>query len=231
MEEYQNDDNNKRLTRIFAEAGAAFGYPDVNAEFMAFRDFKCRWQRSYRWADFRISDYLDDAPDEVLRALAESLFRRIAGEEDEFDAVLREWITAPEFVALKQDIYLSRCMNYSRTVVGKSKNLQEAYDRLIGAGLVPYDPSIVLTWTSDSMTRKVGFCSVLMRTVAISDVLDKDEVPDYVLDYCLYHELCHIMSGFNPGAEEQHDDFRALESRFPEKYAAQDWMKSICAYV
>ncbi len=231
MEIYDNDENNSRLKEIFSEVGKKYGYDSVNAEFMAFREFKCRWQRTYGWADFRVSDYLDDAPANVLESLAESLFKRITGKDDTFSPELRTWVTDPSFHALKQDVYLSRCPNFTRSPVGECKNLQESYDRLIGAGLVPYDPSVVLTWTKEPYSHRAGNCSVLMRVVSITSALDADEVPDFVLDYCLYHQLCHMIVGFDPDSEAHEEQYNRLENKFPEKPEAKYWLRKLCAYV
>ncbi|MBR4697714.1 MAG: hypothetical protein IKP18_04675 [Candidatus Methanomethylophilaceae archaeon] len=54
------------LTEIFLAVGQRYGYEDVKAEFAPLKDFKVRWQRSYKWAIFTVSDYLDRAPDAVL---------------------------------------------------------------------------------------------------------------------------------------------------------------------
>ena len=54
------------LTEIFEAVGRRYGYEDVKAEFSPLRDFKVRWQRSYYWIVFTISDDLDNAPDDVL---------------------------------------------------------------------------------------------------------------------------------------------------------------------
>ena len=51
------------LTEIFSAVGQRYGYEDVKAEFAPLKDFKVRWQRSYKWAIFTVSDYLDRAPD------------------------------------------------------------------------------------------------------------------------------------------------------------------------
>ena len=53
------------LNETFKKVGNDFGY-ETSAEYAAFRDLKVRWQRSYKWADFQVSDYLRDAPEEVL---------------------------------------------------------------------------------------------------------------------------------------------------------------------
>ena len=54
------------LTMIFSAVGSRHGYEDVGAEFAALEDFKVRWQRSYNWIRFTVSDYLDRVPDDVL---------------------------------------------------------------------------------------------------------------------------------------------------------------------
>ena len=223
-------ESNERLRRIFSEVGKGYRYDSVQAEFMAFNDVKVRWQRSYGWIDFKVSDYLNDAPDRVLEGLARSLFERIENGDAEYSAELLEWVTSPDFSVMKNHIYLSRCPQFLNTVQGRSKNLMDAYDRLVGAGLVPYDPSIVLTWELPGLNGKMGHCSVLMRVVAVSELLDRDDVPDYVLDYCLYHELCHIIVGYNPDGNVHEEEYYGYEDRFPDKSEAVGWLRTRSVY-
>lgn len=102
------EEKNRELRNIFQHVGAEYGYKTVNAEYLAVKDFKVRWQRSYDWIDFRASDYLEDAPEEVLEGLARNLFDRIAGKGTEFSTALKEWVTRPEFCQQKQKIFLER---------------------------------------------------------------------------------------------------------------------------
>ena len=50
------------LEAAFRKVGRGYGYESVSAEFSDFREFKVQWSRSYRYAHFRVSDYLSDAP-------------------------------------------------------------------------------------------------------------------------------------------------------------------------
>ncbi len=224
-------ESNKRLEEIFSGVGKKYGFDTVKAEYVVLKDFKIRWQRSYKWADFRISDYLEDAPDHVITALADSIFRRILGKGDAIADELVEWVTDPDFSHRKQGIYLERSKNLTGSVIGEYKNLRDSYDRLIGADLVPYDPDIVFSWTSYPVTRKAANCSVLMKVVSVSKVLDSKEVPDYVLDYCLYHELCHLFLGYDPSGTAHTDSFSALEQKFPTRVEAQVWLRKLYTYV
>ena len=37
-------------------------------------------------------------------------------------------------------------------------------------------------------------------------------IPDFVLDYCVYHELCHLMIGFDPMAKRHGEWVSKLEA-------------------
>jgi hypothetical protein len=219
------------LRTKFKEIGKEYGFDKVEAEFVAFKEFKVRWQRSYKWADFKVSDYLTDAPPEVIAGLCRSLFSKITGEDEGYSEDMCKWITAPEFSEYKQPLYLKRSRNITRSTEGDSKSLDAAYDRLIGLGLVERDPAIHLTWTKESNVRKIGHCSVLMKVVSISSVLDTDMIPDFVLDHCLYHELCHIMIGFDPSAKRHGEEFSNLEAKYPKRDEAEEWLKRLCLYL
>ena len=219
------------LKTKFKEIGKEYGFEKVEAEYVPFKEFKVRWQRSYKWADFKVSDYLMDAPPEVIAGLCRSLFSKITGEDEGYSEDMCNWITAPEFSEYKQPLYLRRSRNISRSPQGEAKDLDAAYDRLIALGLVERDPAIHLTWTKESNVRKIGHCSVLMKVVTISSVLDTDMIPDFVLDYCLYHELCHIRIGFDPSAKRHGEEFRELEEKFPKKDEAEEWLKRLCLYL
>ena len=48
-----NELEDMELTRCFGSAGRMRGFDEVNAKFAAFREFKVRWTRNYRWAESR----------------------------------------------------------------------------------------------------------------------------------------------------------------------------------
>ncbi|MFA6805436.1 MAG: hypothetical protein WCQ23_02885 [Candidatus Methanomethylophilaceae archaeon] len=221
----------EQLNNIFAEVGKEYGFDKVQAEFMAFKEFKVRWQRTYKWADFKVSDYLEDAPEGVLRGLCRSLFSRIMGTgTEDYSQEMCDWVTAPEFAENKQATYIRRTRNTTRSPVGKFKDLNDSYRRLIDMGLIENDPVIKLSWTKDS-SKKVGSCSVLMKSITMSSILDSDMIPDYVLDYCLYHELCHIIVGFDPSGDGHSTDLAAIEAKFPRQKDAESWIDKLYAII
>ena len=155
--------NDDRLTDIFSSVGRQYRLTDVTAQFVAFRDLKIRWQRSYKMADFMVSDYLDDAPDGILWDFADTIIAKIFAENDsDYSNSVIEWISSDGFRARKQPIYLRRSKNLTRSPVGREKNLLDSYGRLVDDGLVEEDPGLCISWMKSATARKIGHCSVVM---------------------------------------------------------------------
>lgn len=224
--------DNTELQEIFSNIGKTYKYETVAAEFTAFKDFKVRWQRSYKWADFKVSDYLSDAPEKVVEGLADTLFTRICiRDETSFSEEMCDWVTAPGFARTKQPVYLRRSRNITRSPEGKHRNLTDSYNRLVDMGLVEKEPDLFLSWTKEPSIRKVGQCSVLMKVVSLSSALDDPEIPDFVVDYVMYHELCHLIMGFDPKTERNGEEFARLEAMHPKQDEAESWLRKYCMYL
>ena len=105
--------DNETLTKIFSDIGKKHDYERVNANFEPYADFKVKWERSYRWAEFHVSDYLADAPEDVIEALAETMFARICGQgpapgEPVYPIPMLEYITSQDFRDKYREIWTFR---------------------------------------------------------------------------------------------------------------------------
>lgn len=214
----------KKLNEVFQRVGKDYGYETCEATFEAFTDFKVRWQRSYHWIDLHVSDYLADAPEDVLEGLAVSLFRRITGEEDApYSEKLKDWITRPEFAPSKREVYLHR-RNYDDE---SSEILAAGYRRLVDAGLLPYDENVRLCWNHDRYNHKAGSCSVLMKVVSISDWFE--DAPDNVVDYVLFRYIAHITLGYDPDRTD--DGYDRMVAGYPDKEDCEDYLRNKEMYI
>lgn len=221
---------NDELSNIFQNVGSEYGYKTVNAEYMAFREFKCTWQRSYNWVDFRISDYLEDAPAEVIEGLARNLFDRIKGNEASYSTALKDWVTKPEFCQDHQRTFIERTYGILGSTKGVYKDLNDSLKRLQDAGLVGEIPGLYLSWMDSSGSYKAGRCSVLMKVVTLSDRLDSEEVPDFVIDYCLFTELAHLIVGYNPDKDTNEIESDALLKNFTQCSEAERYLRKMTLY-
>ena len=214
--------DNSRLTELFTEVGSRHGYREVEATYTAFRDMKLKWCRSYNWIQFDVSDYLIDAPEDVIGSIADTIFRKIKGDsEAHYDERVTAWLTSPEFVRSRQPTYVSRCRGLTLSPKGDVRDLEESYGRIVDMGLMKRDPDVYLGWGPAGSGRHSGFSSVLMKVVNMSSVLDDGEIPELLLDYCLYAQLAHIMMGFDPFSGSRFEEYDELLRRFPERDRAE----------
>ena len=214
--------SNEMLTRAMATAGARNGFEDVTAEFSAFRDFKLKWTRSYKWISFEVSDYLRNAPQSVIESLAETIYAKMRGEgKTEYSEEVCEYLSSERFLRDNQDLFLKRFKGISQTPCGEKVDLTEVYMRLIDRGLVERDPKLVIRWGSSGKgDMRVGHSSVLMKTVLMNPKLDTTEISENALDYALYSQICHTNLGFGTDRSEDAERYRSMIEAYPEKESA-----------
>jgi len=220
------------LSASFGAIGKEHGYDSVSAEFAEFKEFKVKWKRSCGWIEFEVSDYMKDAPMEVLKGVAETIFSRITRRSSNaYSDAMIEWMTSDDFVRKKQRFYLKRSKNLKKTHVGEHRDLNASYKRLIDMGLVSRDENLLISWTKQPNVKRIGYCSVLMKVIAISSVFDTQTIPEFVTDFVLYHELIHLGKGFDPFDQRHGVDFKALEDLHPSRKEAEDWLKRLRLYL
>lgn len=218
----------EQLTQIFRDVGKDYGYDCVNAKYTVYKDVKVRWQRSYKWANFEVSDYLQDAPREVIEGMARTLFGSIEKKDVPYSEAAIAWFTSKDFAKRNQPAYLRRSPGLTKSPVGKVRNLMNSMASLINAGLAEEDPDLVLTWMKDKNIRKVGSCSVLMKVIAISPIFDSMDIPEFVLDYVVYHEYLHATKGRESFPRDR--DVGADVARYPTHGEAEGWLNRLSLY-
>ncbi len=215
--------NSEMLIRAMRNAGIRNGFEDIQAEFAAFRDFKLKWTRSYKWISFEVSDYLRNAPEGVMESLAETIFAKMRGESrTEYSQEVCDYLNSDVFLDENQGMYLKRFRGISNSTRGENVDLKDSYRRLVESGLVEDDPRIVIRW-SDTKDRngKIGRASVLMRTVVMNPALDSEDVPEDVIDYTLYSQICHVNLGFGPSRDSDGERYENMLSVHPGRTKAE----------
>jgi predicted metal-dependent hydrolase len=202
----------------------------VSAGFFPFKEFKASWQRTGNSADFKVTDYLECADGQMIDEFADNLFKRIRsrGKVELYNDRMKEWFKSDEFLDTNRPVYLRRSRNLTYSSEGNRYHLLESFERLKDQGLVPETPNTYITWTSRPNRARLGYCSILMRVIAISSALDNDKIPEYVSEYVLYHELLHLKTGLKSG--RYHDkQFKDMERIHPRHREAENWLKRVAA--
>ena len=209
--------SNEMLNRAMRNAGIRNGFEDVQAEFAPFRDFKLKWTRSYKWISFEVSDYLRNAPENVMESLAETIFAKMRGEgRTEYSQEVCDYLNSDGFLMENQETYLKRFRGISESTCGENVDLMDSYRRLVDNGLIEDDRNLIIRWIDGKdKSIKVGKASVLMRTTLLSPVLDSKEISENAIDYALYTQICHVNLGFGPGGGNDAERYEAMLERYP----------------
>jgi len=224
------NDQDRQLQQCFSDVGAEHGFSRVMANWERFKEFKATWKRCSGSAELHITDYMMDSGPELINDLAKGIFGRMGrgGAKDIYSERLRRHFLSPEFIQRNQPLYLKRSRNLSYQHQGHVHDLQALQNDLLDMGLISKVPEAYLTWTKGDNRQRVGYCSVIMRVVAVSRVLDRQETPSYVPSYVLYHELLHLEDGLRFGS--YHDrEFRERERVHPYHQEAERWLRKIVA--
>jgi len=111
-----------------------------------------------------------------------------------------------------------------RCAAGVFHDLHASFDRVNAACFDSAMPRPGLQWSRRLSMRKFGHYDAVHDTITISAALDAEDVPAFVVDFLVYHELLHKKLGvaWRGGRRRAHTPrFRRAERRFPRSAEAQ----------
>lgn len=206
------------------------GIPEIEVEYYPYiglnQTIRVRKGRVF----VRIADMCQDMPPAAQRALAyilvSKLFRkRVPREADE---IYSEYVRTAEMRERSSD----RKRQHGRKIVTGSKgevyDLDEIFDNLNFWYFKGDLPKPVLTWSARKTYRILGHHDSTHDTIVVSKSLDSADVPRFVVEYIVYHEMLHIHhpTVHHNGRRYNHTAaFRRDEQRFPYYKAAEDWIE------
>ena len=87
-----------------------------------------------------------------------------------------------------------------------------------------------LAWSETRSRRILGRYDATHNTIFVSLLFDSPRIPDFVLDYVLYHEMLHVRHpsrASNCRLISHTPEFRAEERRFKDYQKATEWIRKI----
>jgi len=212
----------------FQEVGRRYGFGEVEASYYPFKEFKTTWQHAGPRASFKVTDYLQGADQGVVRDFAGCLFTRLQKHRREvYTPSVTDYLRSEEFVRLNQEKYLRRSRNLTLSSFGEVYDLEVLLSSLRRKGLVEDGEGTFISWTDRPNRFRMGYCSVLMKVVAISSALDSAKVPDFVAEYVLYHEMLHLGTRTDSLRSYHDAEFKRLERMYPRWREAENWLKQV----
>jgi predicted metal-dependent hydrolase len=196
--------------------------PEIVVSFYPFAGLnstiRIRRQRVY----VRVSDILRDAPATVHRALAfilvSKLFNKRVGPEHQ--TLYRQYAYQPQVQRASELARQTRGRKMLTGAAGRAHNLDKLFARLNRRYFNNDLPMPALSWSARRSKRILGHHDYAHEAIVISRSLDVAEVPEFFVEFVLYHEMLHMKHPPRVvnGRRLYHTPaFRADERRF-EKY-------------
>lgn len=166
--------------------------------------------------DVLINECFVEAPEPVLQALVQMAF----GNTKAHLPIVKAYAHSADYLRMNAALQLNPTATPA-ALSGQHYDLQQVFERVnrqffAGALEQPH-----LRWSRTDTRRIMGTYQARTNTVMISQTLDDAQVPEFVIDYVMYHELLHKVLGsrFSAGRRQVHfAEFRAADQRYP-RYA------------
>jgi hypothetical protein len=207
--------------------------PDIRVEYFAFAGLN----HTARFFDnrllIRVSDIFVDAPREVMASLALILLAKLyrkktdRAHHDSYRAfILRSEIQERARAARSSRGRAPRQIAARGTCV----DLDACFDRLNGQYFGGELDKPRISWSAKRSRHILGRYDATHHMIFISRLFDSRNIPPYVLDYIMFHEMLHVKH-----RSRIHDcrvlvhtpEFRSDERSFAEYRAAKQWLQNL----
>ncbi len=180
----------------------------------------------------RLSDLFQAAPPEVIRALAFLLAARLLSRKAPRDQELiyRSYAFSPQLLRASDIARRQRGRKVISSANGQVYDLDRIFTKLNRRYFDGEIEKPVLTWSQRRARSILGHHDAAHDTITISKILDSREVPEWFVEYILFHEMLHIKhpARIVNGRRYYHTSaFRAEEQSFPRYQHAQEWLDHV----
>lgn len=206
--------------------------PDIDVRFYPYaglhHTIRIRSGRVY----VRISDIFNSAPSDVHRALAFVLVAKLLSRRtpDVHERAYRDYACSPQILRASDIARRRRGRKVILSAHGSVYDLDAMFIRLNRRHFEGTLEKPTLTWSKRRTRRILGHHDRVHDTIVISKTLDADDVPAWLVEFILYHEMLHIKhpARLIHGRRYYHTSaFRADEQRFPDYEKAQEWLDRV----
>jgi len=226
----------QRLLEIFQESYRELRprapLPELAVEFFAFANINNTIRLREGKLLVRLSDLLEGAPEAVLRAIAHILLAKMYRKEIARESATRyrRYVASHEIRRKAHLVRQIRGRKQIDTPEGRTYNLEEIFDRLNARYFYGLLARPEMTWSRDRARNSLGHYDPAHNTIVVSRVFDHPRVPQYAVEYIVYHEMLHLKHPVKLRGSRRcvHSaEFQAEEKLFPQLEEAKRFLKEI----
>src|ERR1700730_735704 len=222
-------DLNKLFADAFQHLGGQRPIPPIEVRFYPYaglhHTIRLRSGRLY----VRLSDICKDSSSKIHRALAFILVAKLLSKRTPVahEREYREYTSRPEVQRASDLARRGRGRKMVSSPQGRVYDLDRMFARLNRRYFQSELEKPTITWSQRRTRRILGHHDRVYATITISKSLDSLDVPEWFVEYIVYHEMLHIKhpARLVKGRRYYHTGaFRADERRFVYYDDAQRWL-------
>jgi len=180
--------------RIFVRLGIRCRAPHFEVVFYPYASLSHTIRLRDERVHARLSDLMRGAPLEALEAAAAILLSKIYRLHlpAEFSERYRRFAESGRVHQRLRRARLRRGRRRHTGAQGHAHHLDRIFHRLNAEYFSALLPSTDLGWSAAPWRRQLGVFDPGMRHIVINRRLDRQEVPEHVVAYVVYHEMLHL---------------------------------------
>ncbi len=222
----------KFFTDAFHHLGSSRGIGGIDVRFYPYAGLRHTIRLRSGHVYVRLSDICKDSPPEVMRALAFVLVSRLLGKRVPaiHERTYRDYSLAPEVMRASDIARRRRGYKRISSAQGEVYDLDKLFAKVNRRYFDSNLAKPTITWSQRKTRTILGHHDRVYETITISKSLDSTQVPEWFVEFILYHEMLHIRHAARmiKGRRYYHTSaFRADERRFAKYDEAQRWLEQI----
>jgi len=220
------------LQRIYTRLGCQGRPPRFVVEFFPYVDLTHTIRLREDTAYVRFSDLLRGAPGEILEAAAAVLLARLYRRPlpRSVTRAYRQFALSPRMRARVTRVRRARARKLEHRPRGHHHDLAQLYTQLNRRYFAVELARPRLAWSPRPWRRQLGLFDPALSQIVISSRLDRPQVPRFVVEYVLYHEMLHVKHPQRRllcGLQSHSVEFRRQEQQFPDYARARCFLERL----
>lgn len=177
----------------------------------------------------RISDHCRTAPSRVIESIVLILAYKVMRKRSprKYIQIYDLFRTDPDIETAVRKRRLRKGRKQFSDQAGKHHSLWNIYEELNARYFNSQVDVNRIGWGLRKSWDRLGHYDPIHHTITLSPALDAPDVPDYVVQYIVYHEMLHAVFEDNPvqGFRKHHPrEFRHTESAYPDYARAKKFL-------
>ena len=206
--------------------------PELKVDFFAFTSIKNTIRMREGRLLVRLSDLLEGAPASVLQAIAHILLAKMYRKPIEREAATRyrRYISSHDITRKAHLVRQMRGRKHLHSAQGRTYDLEAVFEDLNSRFFHGLLARPQLTWSRNHSRNSLGHYDPAHNAIVVSRIFDHPRVPQYAVDYIVYHEMLHLKHPVRLRGSRRcvHSaEFQAEEKLFPQLEEVKRFLKHL----